>query len=121
MKVTVEHEITEDRLDDLVVTALESPPYWHKYLNERYNGAKDGWILEVLKGDGFKISNGREEKEDSSDYKEGVLNMETAHKALKLMAKDYPEDLADFINENEDAITGDIFLQLAILGDVIYG
>ena len=28
---------------------------------------------------------------------------------------------ADFVNENEDACTGDVFLQLCLFGDVVFG
>ncbi len=41
--------------------------------------------------------------------------------ALNLMSQKYPRHFADFINENGDADTGDVFLQLAVLGDVVYG
>lgn len=35
--------------------------------------------------------------------------------------KKWSHHLQDFINENEDAITGDVFVQLCVLGDVVYG
>jgi hypothetical protein len=31
------------------------------------------------------------------------------------------QHLADFLNENEDAITGDVFLQCCVFGEVVYG
>lgn len=41
--------------------------------------------------------------------------------ALKQMAKEYPRHWEDFINENADADTGDIFFQLLCFGEVVYG
>jgi hypothetical protein len=40
---------------------------------------------------------------------------------LERMAKDYPTHWADFINENDDSSTADVFLQLCLFGEVIYG
>ena len=50
-----------------------------------------------------------------------TVNLETLNKGLKVMAKKYSRHFEDFINENEDAITGDVFLQCAVFGEVIYG
>jgi hypothetical protein len=37
------------------------------------------------------------------------------------MAQAYTRHFADFINQNDDAITGDVFLQCCLLGEVLYG
>jgi hypothetical protein len=37
------------------------------------------------------------------------------------MSEKFPEHWADFINENDDAITGDIFVQCCVFGDTVYG
>ena len=37
------------------------------------------------------------------------------------MKKEYPSHYADLVEENDDAETGDIWLQLAVFGEVIYG
>jgi hypothetical protein len=50
-----------------------------------------------------------------------TVTLETLKKGLKVMAKEAPRHFDDFINENSDAITGDVFLQCAVFGDVIYG
>jgi pimeloyl-ACP methyl ester carboxylesterase len=40
---------------------------------------------------------------------------------LHLMPQVAPEHWADFLTENEDAETGDVFVQLCLLGEVVYG
>ena len=55
------------------------------------------------------------------DAKRGELNIETMKKGLQLMATKYPHHFADFVKENDDAITGDVFLQLCLFDDIIYG
>lgn len=41
--------------------------------------------------------------------------------AMQLMAKHYTHHFDDLIQENDDAITADVFLQLSLFGTVIYG
>lgn len=50
-----------------------------------------------------------------------ILNKLSLKKGLELMAKQYPKHFMDLVSENFDADTGDIFLQLCLFGDVIYG
>jgi hypothetical protein len=42
-------------------------------------------------------------------------------KALALMAQHSPQHFADFLQENEDIYTADVFLQYVALGEVVYG
>lgn len=56
------------------------------------------------------------------DSKAGYhANSGCVYAALTKMAEDYPSDWADLINENDDANTHDLFMQLLVLGEVIYG
>mgnify|MGYP003661708629 FL=1 len=51
---------------------------------------------------------------------EGEMEL-TQHKlkvGLQLMANKYPSHFADVVSENENANTGDIFLQLCLFGEV---
>lgn len=49
------------------------------------------------------------------------LTWDSMCKAMQLMAKDYTHHFNDLIQENDDATTADVFLQLSLFGDVIYG
>ena len=49
------------------------------------------------------------------------LDREALQRGLKVMGEKYPHLMGDFINENEDAITGDAFIQCALLGEIVYG
>lgn len=49
------------------------------------------------------------------------LNLTSLERGLQLMAEKYPHHWGDFLAENDDATTGDVFLQLALYGEVIYG
>jgi hypothetical protein len=42
-------------------------------------------------------------------------------RGLQLMADKYPNHFADFMQENDDATTSDVFLQLSVFGELIFG
>jgi hypothetical protein len=48
------------------------------------------------------------------------LDLKAIRKGLQIMANKYPRHFADFVSENEDGITGAVFLQCCVFGDVIY-
>ena len=58
---------------------------------------------------------------DCEEDKSYTLTLETLKKGLKVMATKYSRHFDDFINENDDGDTADVFLQCAVFGDVIYG
>ena len=65
-------------------------------------------------------------KEDGAEAKHGMggwfnIDPTTIAEGLKVMAQKYPKAWADFMAENDDAETGDIFLQCICFGEVIYG
>lgn len=49
------------------------------------------------------------------------LTRVTVSKGLGLMAENYASHFADLRDENDDASTADIFLQLCLFGEVTYG
>lgn len=42
-------------------------------------------------------------------------------KALPIIAKRWPWHFKDILSDNSDVITGDVLIQVAIFGDIIYG
>lgn len=51
----------------------------------------------------------------------GTLTPESWAKAEKLMMENHKSHLGDILKENDDATTADVFFQLAVMGDVVYG
>ncbi len=49
------------------------------------------------------------------------LDHEALQRGLDVLAEKCPHQMGNFMQENEDVITGDAFLQCALLGDIIYG
>jgi hypothetical protein len=48
------------------------------------------------------------------------LDMAAIKNGLKVMAEKYPHHWQDFVSENDDAITGDVFLQCCLFGEIVY-
>ncbi len=61
---------------------------------------------------------------DSGDESYGKvlkLDLESIERGMSIMLEKYPKHFADFMSENDDNDTADVFVQCALLGDVIYG
>jgi len=60
---------------------------------------------------------------EDEDAEETRLDKEAIARGQKLMKSDerYSHHFADVLNETDDADTGDVFLQLCLFGEVIYG
>lgn len=50
-----------------------------------------------------------------------VLTLGKIKKGLRIFAKEHPSHFSDFLRENYDMTTGDMFLQCCLFGEVIYG
>lgn len=49
------------------------------------------------------------------------LDFATIQRGLRVMLDKYPRHFADAVGENADAITGDVFLQCCLFGEIVYG
>lgn len=56
-----------------------------------------------------------------SDEKLGTLTPESWAKAEKLLIEKHRSHLGDILKENDDATTADVFFQLAVMGEIVYG
>jgi hypothetical protein len=59
--------------------------------------------------------------EDDKEHHGKILNISTIKIGLQVMAVKYPRHWQDFIQENADACTADVFLQCCLFGEVIFG
>ncbi len=118
------HNITDERIEDLLTDAFEGGSnYW--YIIKKYNyppgqtrqsmGIKFPHVEIPLKGGSLLVG----ELEGDTDY-DKVLDRAAIERGLKLLAEKYPKHWADFLTENDDADTGDVFLQLALYGEVVF-
>ena len=125
-------KVSTRRILDLIVTAFEGGSnYWIQEVisnppaGTKYEDFKEGGkhasteyypayqVLPFVGGSLTIIDN-----EDGTKY---CLNSTAIADGIQLMATKYPRHWNNFIYENDDAETADVFLQCATMGDVVFG
>jgi len=121
-------KVTPRRVYDLVITGMECGSYssfelisgsWEKGWRNADKGIGDSFA-HVTIGDRYARAE-NEEGGATDEVKRAALTDAALERGLEVLAKKAPHLLGDFLADNEDAITGDAFLQCVVLGDVIYG
>lgn len=82
--------------------------YWHW---AQLIPLQEGGALIISSKEGDEINGAKKWRLDRTSIEAGLEAMRTKH----------PRHYGDFLAENEDAITGDVFLQLALFGQLVYG
>ena len=89
---------------------------------------EDKWAKALMFGKGVIVcdlyDDDAEDFDGNGKFPESAkhrITMDNVRKGLELMQEQYPRHYADLVEENDDAITGDVWLQLAVFGDIIYG
>lgn len=91
-----------------------------KGLFDKCDCREDKWAEGLLHGNGVIVLDlyDEDEGEESTEHH---LTLADVQKGLELMRDQYPRHYADLMEENDDLITGDVWLQLATFGELIYG
>lgn len=121
VNVMVQHAVEPQRLTDLLTCALEGGSnYW--YLLDTDKSDKAGqryWSDAPEHGGSLRFTT------NDRDYVNGqcewTLTWRSMVNGLQVMATKYPHHMAAVLDENEDADTGDVFLQCALFGEVVFG
>lgn len=127
IQVQITHEIPEGVIAGLLCSGFEGGVgYWCVIVDyvepeaPRSTGGDDKIFKHIdyplLKGGAVVCS-----RTDVEDPKRLILNREAVERGLKLMAENHPRHFTDFIEGDSDSTTGDIFIQLCLLGKVVYG
>jgi hypothetical protein len=114
---------------DLLCCAFEGGSnYWYRIDKEVYpEGKKDGDVkfphinLPLLKGGALLISTGGDHPNPKTKKDLWRLDRAALEKGWLLMITDAPGHYADAVDGNFDACTGDVYLQLCLFGEVIFG
>lgn len=135
ISVTIKKEITLDSISCLICSAFEGGSnYWYEidqfvkpetftFLSDE-GDCDEGESPQVFKHIDYPLNKGGAvivsvpEDEDGKTY---TLDLQSIEKGLKIMADKYPAHFNDFLNENDDACTGDVFLQCCLFDEVIFG
>ena len=137
--MTTQIQVPMKRVQDLIISAFEcGSNYWYTGLHvDVYPPGKDSkrdfefWHAEVpFEKGGVLAFEDVMEPILASDQKTGMgadedrlyrLDLTKIEKGLGIFARTCPEQFASFLSEDDDAETGDCFLQCCIFGEVIYG
>lgn len=114
----VESEITNERISDLLIGAVESGIYyWCVKIRPNYNHDEssdipyyaniydENWSIKVF-------------DEDENCH---FLDKDSLKKGIKIMNKNYNQHYMNAIGDDYDAITADVFFQCCVFGETIYG
>ena len=122
-EIKTKTEIKEEDLKDLLCNAMEGgSSYWAKVDDYIIPEGTDTSTVEFrhidipfIDGCSIKVVDNEEGEEG------GLLNKESMVKGLQIMADKYPWHFQNFIKDEADAETGDVFLQCSVLGDIVFG
>ena len=60
-------------------------------------------------------------EDDDAPPVKHVLDINSIKRGIRVMSEKYPKHWSDVVTENDDAITGDVFIQCCLFGELIYG
>ena len=86
---------------------------------------EDKWAKALLEGKGVVVYDcyaldDAETEEEKAEARHKIT-IADVKKGLELMRDQYPRHYADLMEENDDLTTGDVWLQLTVFGELIYG
>lgn len=114
---------------DLLCCAFEGGSnYWYRIDEFSYPAGMSRKDVEFphlavpfLKGGSLLISTGGDHQNPNRKDGKWTLNHAALVKGWKLMHDEAPQHYGNAISENSDAETGDVYLQLCLFGEVIFG
>jgi len=121
--VDITISIFEERIQDLLCDALEGGSnYWYIILSRNYpeGQTKETMPLEfpklelIFKGGSLTIG------DIEGQMPSRIIDLEACKQALQRMSRDFKDEFAAFITGDDDANTGDVFLQLAVYDEVVF-
>ena len=111
-------EVPAQRVANTLVSGIEGGiGYWAQIGNEKGPGYNSTTCDRIVAGKAHLLLT----EVDDTMGKHLVLNRSAVEMGLTVMAEKYPKHFADMVSENDDATTGDVLVQCALLGEVVYG
>ena len=111
-------ELDRQRIVDTLINALEGGSnYWiEKYSLGTGEDDSEKELQAILNNKATMAIQENDRKQDSF-----IVNASSIEKGLQQMANLYPWHFKNLVDENDDAETADVLLQLATFGRIIYG
>ena len=103
--------------------------YWYmiedQHQPDNFDNVDDDWrefnhiAYPTCEGGYLMISDEQEAGEE--DKRTEKLDLDSIRKGWRIMLEKYPHHFFDALQQNDDAITGDVFLQCCLYEELIYG
>lgn len=125
MEIATTVIIADQRIEDLLCSAVEGGSnYWYTITGYVYPTGKTAndyknAFLPLVEGGAVKFKT--LENDEINGAKSWLLNLDSIKRGLDLMSNKYPRHFNNFIKENDDAETGDVFLQCCLFGEIVFG
>jgi hypothetical protein len=118
MKVTI--EVSDDCIEGALYGAFDSGGirYWGN-ANTGRMGTRGDWCLAPMSGGWLEVT--CTDPLDQLDTQPARLNGTTLRTGLQLMAEHSPVRFADLVAGRYDANVGDVLVQYAVFGKVVFG
>jgi len=117
----IEIEVPDQDIDDALCSAFEGGiTYWARVA--RYTAfVQYEYVHEIALKEGGSVQLAVTEG-SGEDMEVKPLNRETIAAGLKIMAEKHPRHFGDLLGEcTQDATTGDVLVQLAVFGELVFG
>lgn len=117
--VPVTLQVKQSDIESLIISAIESScgsRYWFQKVDCNYDG---DYFLAPFEGSSinFKLIEPIDNTSSKIDY---VLDFDSVNRGLEIMAEKCPFQFSRIMDESADAITGDVFIQCCLFGDVFF-
>lgn len=117
MKIKAELEISEKRIASLLCGAFEGGSgYWCGRVYA-IKGGGAGYHSDLIASGKISVFG----VFDREGERRIVCRTADLKKGLEIMAEKYPRHFADFLSEQGDATTDDVYFQCVVFGEAIYG
>lgn len=114
---TMTVELPDTVVHNLLCCALEGGVgYWNQITGYEGKCGEFPHLDTPMSSTGALLTRDTEEDVNLPPLTRGRLQ-----EGLQIMATKYPRHFENLLEENEDAETGDVFLQCCLLGEVVYG
>ena len=124
MSMKLEIEISDEQIEELLVSAFEGGcNYWMaiKCMYNKIDARKEPYMPSAIMT--VMSENGVLEIEVLEDKNKPrlMLTKFKLHDGLRIMANKHHQYFADILINDTDTTTADVFIQCALFGDIIYG
>ena len=122
------NQLGKNAVSDLISSAFEGGSnYWASVVSTQAP-TKITFRCELFASDAephryydWPLNEGGSVTIDADGESEGELNLQSIEKGLELMAEKFPKRFVAICDDTYDAEDADVFLQLAILNEVVFG